>query len=302
VSQPLRPLIAALAGALALAAPFGCGGSDDAPTSPEAGDESISFESGPPGDHATLYAVGDGADGSARSARVVGLINQAEMDRFLYLGDVYEVGSPAEFDQNYEPLYGAFKDRTSPTPGNHDWPAHRRGYDPYWDPPGERSTPPYYAFEMAGWELISLNSEIDHGPASPQVKWLHERLGESGTCRIAFWHAPRYSAGVHHGDDPSVQPFWDALAGHAVLVLNGHEHNYQRFHPVSGIVELIAGAGGHEAYGVIETDPRLVDSSDTTYGLLRIELAPGRAHFSALRVGGAEPVDSGSVSCRPLGG
>ena len=107
------------------------------------------------------------------------------MDRFIYLGDVYENGTPAEFRTGYEPLYGDFKEVTSPTPGNHEWPNHRIGYDPYWDPPGERATPPYYAVRMAGWELIGLNSEVAHGPDSPQLAWLREQLGEAGVRSMA---------------------------------------------------------------------------------------------------------------------
>ena len=51
---------------------------------------------------------------------------------------------------------------------------------------------------------------------------------------------------------------------------------------------------------MLEQDPRVVASSDTQYSLLRIELKRGRAEFETLGVGGTRPLDSGSVSCRPL--
>ena len=283
--------------ALALGVWAGCGEAGD--TSDPTNSEAISFASGPPGDRATLYAVGDGANGSADAAAVVELIDEAEIDRFLYLGDVYDEGTAAEFQDNYDPIYGQLRDRTSPTPGNHEWPNRDQGYDPYWDPPGDPSTPPYYSFEIAGWELISLNSEMAHGAGSSQVKWLRSRLGEGGTCRLAFWHQPRFSAGTYHGDQPSLEPFWAALRGKAVLVLNGHEHNYQRMKPVAGITQLIAGGGGTSLYPVDDGDERLAASWDRGDSVLRIELMPGRATFELLRVG-RPPLEQRSVRCEQL--
>ena len=46
-----------------------------------------------------------------------------------------------------------------------------------------------------------------------------------GTCRIGYWHRPLTSDGTVHGDNPDVAPFWDALAGHASIVLNGQALN-----------------------------------------------------------------------------
>lgn len=45
-----------------------------------------------------------------------------------------------------------------------------------------------------------------------QLRWLESRLKRPGTCRLAFWHTPRFSAG-RHGDDSSLNPFWRAFRG-----------------------------------------------------------------------------------------
>lgn len=81
---------------------------------------------------ATIWAVGDGADGSARAKRVAELIARGRPARLLYLGDVYESGTASEFEDNYASVYGRLRRTTAPTPGNHDWPQHQEGYDPYW--------------------------------------------------------------------------------------------------------------------------------------------------------------------------
>ena len=60
------------------------------------------------------------------------MIARSQAGPVLYLGDVYDSGTAEEFDSNYRPAYGRFDKITAPTPGNHDWPQHEEGYDPYW--------------------------------------------------------------------------------------------------------------------------------------------------------------------------
>jgi 3',5'-cyclic AMP phosphodiesterase CpdA len=245
----------------------------------------------------TLWAVGDGADGGAHGAAVARLIARSKARRFLYLGDVYEDGTAAEFARNYDPLYGRFAKQTAPTPGNHDWPRHREGYDPYWKRKGGRPLQHYYSFEAGGWRVISLNSEMAHDSWSPQVRWLRSRVAGRGTCRLAFWHRPRYSAGDNHGDQPDVQPFWEVLKGRAAIVVNGHEHDMQRFKPRDGITEFVSGAGGHGLYGLDASRPGLAYANRDTFGALRLELSPGRARYRFVSAAGGT-LDSGSVRCR----
>jgi hypothetical protein len=246
---------------------------------------------------AVVWAVGDGAVDSQEAARVAQLIADSDPDRFLYLGDVYDRGTAEEFETNYEPTYGALKELSAPTPGNHDAPLSDQGYEPYWEEVWGSSTPPYYAFEVSGWQVLSLNSEIEHEPGSAQVRWLSGQVAGGGDCRIAFWHRPRFSAG-HHGDQPDVDPLWDELRGRARIVLNGHDHDMQRFRPRGGITEFVSGAGGALLYGVDEPDPRLRFSNDSDYGALRLELRPQEARYSFVTAAG-EVLDRGAISCHP---
>jgi 3',5'-cyclic AMP phosphodiesterase CpdA len=243
-----------------------------------------------------VWAVGDGADGGAHGAGVARLIARSKPDRVLYLGDVYEHGTAGEFAHNYEPLFGRVAKRTAPTPGNHDWPNHRQGYDPYWKRKLGRAVRPYYTFAASGWRLISLNSEMAHDSGSPQVRWLRSKLRGRGTCRLAFWHRPRYSAGDTHGDQDDVQPFWDALTGRAAIVVNGHEHDMQRFKSRGGITELVSGAGGHGLYSVNASRSDLAFSNDADFGALRLELSPGLARYRFVSVQG-RTLDGGNVRC-----
>jgi hypothetical protein len=250
-----------------------------------------------PARRALLWAVGDGANGSAAGRAVAARIAATRFDRLLYLGDVYENGTAADFRRHYATTYGRLAARTAPTPGNHDWPNHATGYDPYWRRALGARLPDWYAFRAGGWQVLSLDSEAPHGRGSPQERWLRARVRGGGTCRVAFWHRPRFSAGTHHGDQPDMAPLWDDLRGHAAIVLAGHEHDMQRLRPIDGITELVSGAGGADRYTLHRSDPRLAFGNDSAFGALRLDLTPGTAAYAFVSAAGGV-LDRGTIGCR----
>ena len=141
-----------------------------------------------------------------------------------------EDGTPEEFERCYGPSWGRFKDRTRPAPGNHEYAVSdsAEGYFGYF---GEVAHPPsgYYSFDLGGWHLIALNSELCNtegcGPESEQLRWLQGDLADNRTrCTLAYWHHPRFSSGAEHGSDDVVAPLWDVLyQSGADVVLNGHD-------------------------------------------------------------------------------
>lgn len=248
---------------------------------------------------ATVWAVGDGADGSDAARALAERIGADRPDRLLYLGDVYERGSRTDFRNRYDTVYGRLAGRTAPTAGNHDWPAHEEGYDRYWSSRTGSATPPWYAFRVGGWQIISLNSEAPHDADSAQLDWLRTQLRRtSGTCTLAFWHRPLQSAG-RHGDQADITPLWNALRGRARVVVNGHDHDLQRLLPRDGITQFVAGAGGRSRYK-LEADPRVRFGDDANDGALRMRLRSGRGEFSFVAVDGTV-LDRSSVSCDPSG-
>jgi hypothetical protein len=246
---------------------------------------------------ASIWAVGDAADGSANAQTLANRIVRARPTIFLYLGDVYPDGAFSDFQSHYAPLYGSLVRVTAPTPGNHETPNYAAGYVRYWHDVLHGPVPAFYSFRVAGWQILSLDSELRHDPASPQVRWLRGQVGGPGTCRIAFWHRPRYSAGTRHGDQPDVAPFWNVLAHHAVLVVNGHEHDLQRQAPRDGITELVAGAGGSELYTLRSGYQGLMFGDDHDQGALHLKLTAGTARYSFVLADG-RVVDSGATRCR----
>lgn len=267
-----------------------------APAPPGSG--GFAFVGSVPGETATIWAVGD-ADAGRASRALAQRIAAGRPDLLLYLGDVYERGTRADFREHYAPSFGRLARITAPTPGNHDWPRHDSGYDPYWERALRRpEAAAWYAFQAAGWQIISLTSETQRDARSDQLTWLRGRLRAPGTCRIAFWHRPRFSAGTRHGDEPKMAPAWDALRGHAAIVLAGHEHSMQRLRPIDGITSFVSGAGGRSRYE-LRADARLAFGDSRNYGALRLRLRRGAASYAFISSGG-RVLDRGTVRCRPL--
>jgi predicted phosphodiesterase len=283
--------VGALTVALALAA---CGSRDTgngAEAVPDSFVPSVNAE------RAVVWAVGDGANGSDEARAVADRIAADRVDRLLYLGDVYESGTSREFELEYDSVYGDLAQKTAPTAGNHDWENRNVGYRPYWFAVHLIEPPDWYWFRAGGWSILSLNSEAPHGRGSPQERWLRQQVREPGTCRIAFWHRARHSAGDIHGDQEDMQPLWEAVRGRAAIVLAGHEHNMQRFRPIDGITEFVSGAGGRVLYR-LKKDSRLAFGNDREFGALRLDLSPGVARHAFVNADG-EVLDRGTVRCRP---
>ena len=242
-----------------------------------------------------VWAVGDGGNGSDEARKVARLIARDRPRRVLYLGDVYENGTATDFKQRFATVYGSLVRRMDPTPGNHDWPNHATGYDPYWRKVKGRPLPHQYAFRAGGWRIISLNSETPDDAA--QLRFLRRQLARAtSTCVLAFWHRPRFNAGRHRDQQLDVDPLWRVLRGRAALLLSGHDHDLQRFKPVDGTTQLVIGAGGRERYHVDAGDRRLAFSDDSADGALRLQLQPGRANLRIVRADG-RLLDRSSVRC-----
>ena len=245
-------------------------------------------------DTVEVWAVGD-ADDTEGGRAVAERIAADRPDRVLYLGDVYEDGSAEEFRDRFADVFGSLVGKMAPTPGNHEWPAHLEGYDPFWRSVTGRPTPPWYAFSAGAWRIISLNSEEVDDPR--QLEWLEREMRSlRERCLLAFWHEPRFSAG-YHGDSEDVEPFWRAVRDRAAIVLNGHDHDLQRMRTRDGVVQLVVGAGGHGRRDVDEDDPRLIFATDDEDGALRMELAPDEARLQMVTADGGVP-DRATVRCR----
>ena len=220
------------------------------------------------------------------------------------VGDnVYPSGTYQQFMECYEPTWGRHKDRTRPVPGNHEYHIQdAAGYFEYFD-----NIEPYYAYTLGSWRIYALNSEIDVGADSPQVTWLLADLAANPSeCVLAYWHRPRWSSGNHHGSNDKVQTLWQIFydAG-AELVINGHEHHYERFAEMdangartsSGLREIVVGTGGRSLYEFGSPLPASEVRLAFTSGILKLTLHPDSYDWDFIPVAGSTFTDQGRTPC-----
>ena len=206
------------------------------------------------------------------------------------VGDLaYPDGSDEQFAKCYGPTWGRFKGRTRPAPGNHEYHSDgASGYVRYFGAAAGDPKKEYYSYDLGAWHIIVLNSECDVvggcGAGSPQEQWLRQDLNAHPTkCALAYWHKPLFSSGSAHGNDLEVKPLWDALyAANADVVLNGHDHDYERFAPQDpsgnldsqrGIREFVVGTGGknsHRSFGTSKPNSEVRQAD--TFGVLELTL------------------------------
>lgn len=226
----------------------------------------------------------------------------------LPLGDLaYRRGSPASFRNCYDPYWGQVRNRTWPTPGNHEYYSlNAYGYYDYWQQRAGPDRRGYYAIKAPGWTLISLNSEIDAAPGSAQLDWLQSVLGEaSGTCVGAFFHKTAYSAAEGWGNENAVHLFTLLNKYNAAFVLNGHHHFYERTVALnsqgqpdpSGIVTFVVGTGGKRSTRQIDKSPYSGALEYGLYGALKLTLSQTDYAWDFISMPGNIVLDRGKAAC-----
>ena len=124
-------------------------------------------------------------------------------------------------------------------------------------------------------------------------------------CTLAYWHHPRFSSGPH-GNNTSVAALFQALYdANADVVLNGHDHDYERFAPQSpsavadsarGIREFVVGTGGRSHYVTGTPQPNSEVRNSTTFGVLRLTLH-ANSYDWAFQPAVGSFTDSGTGTC-----
>jgi chitodextrinase len=241
----------------------------------------------------------------------------------LILGDnQFYCGGYQAFQQAFDPSWGRVKPIIHPVVGNHEYSNEAGGTDcdatkqalGYFGYFGAAAGDPpqgYYSFDLGAWHLIALNSMCGRIPGgctagSPEETWLRADLvAHPATCTLAYWHHPRWSSGATHGSSTNSDAFWWTLYEAGVdVVLNGHEHNYERFAPQTpdgvadpnGIREFIVGTGGKglNSFGtpLANSEVRLSDA----FGVLKLTLHPDGYDWAFVSETG-QVLDSGSGLC-----
>jgi Calcineurin-like phosphoesterase len=268
---------------------------------------------------ATLLAAGDiptcrNGSPNPNAAATAALIG-ANSGSVAVLGDGNnDKGTLADYNNCFGPTWGQYKSRIRPTPGNHDYmTAGAAGYFAYWGAQAGPAGHGYYSYDLGTWHIVVLNANCSQvpggcGAGSPQEAWLKADLAaHPAPCTLAYWHQPLFTSSAVHPGTTEVRPLWQDLynAG-AEIVLNGHNHQYERFapqtptgaaDPATGIREFVVGTGGTSHYAFGSTAANSQVRNNTTYGVLKLTLDAGSYRWQFLPVAGQTFTDSGTGTC-----
>jgi hypothetical protein len=262
----------------------------------------------------TIMGAGDVAAGNGDSAATARLIRDADPDAVFTTGDnAYPDGSLSDYEKNYDPTWGAFRDRTHPVPGNHDY--HSDGAQGYVDYFGADKVTNsvdgglYYAWDVGnGWRAYALNSEISTTGA--QLTWLRDDLAAHPSDHyILYTHSPRYTSGTTHPPSDAICPLWDELAatGNLEIVLAGHNHQYERFAPMDcdgradpdAARSFVIGSGGGSLYGFGAVESGSEFRNNTDLGVLSLVLHDDSYEWEFIAAGrsedGSDTADTGNA-------
>jgi hypothetical protein len=259
-----------------------------------------------------LLAAGDIGSCTSAGDDATGALLETLGGTILGLGDfAYPTSSASDFTACFEPSWGRHKARIRPIIGNE---YQQPGAAPYFAYFGAAAGDPskgWYSFDLAGWHLVALNSACNKiggcDASSPQGQWLEADLAaNSEPCTLAYFHDPRFSSG-QLGVDASTLGLWQLLYTHGVdVLLHGDDHAYERFarmnpngvaEPLRGVRSFIVGTGGVGLHNPDEAEPNSETRDSSTYGVLRLVLAPTSYAWQFVGAGPGTFSESGSEEC-----
>lgn len=259
----------------------------------------------------TVAGAGDiCGDACAQTAELITDLGPASV--FTAGDNAYEDGTIDEFQEQYDPTWGAFKDKTRPAPGNHEYHTDGEGYYEYFGDQAGEAGKGYYSYDVGDWHFVAINSEIDFGPGSEQGQWLAEDLAATTKpCTAAYTHHPRFSSG-DHGDDSGMDDVFTTLYDNrADVFVAGHDHHYERFAPAApdgspddenGLRSFVIGTGGRALYS--DTNPTDGPSevfNNDTFGVGKFDLTATGYSMDFVPVAGRDFTDHVEGSCHKAG-
>jgi predicted MPP superfamily phosphohydrolase len=274
--------------------------------------EPLSFRTACPG-ALSFLAFGDSGSGSAEQQILASWMRRENPSLVLHLGDLaYPTGSFQDFLAYYfDPCRDLMKRVPFfPCPGNHDY--MTRDAFPYLalhDLPHVGSVPEsdrgrYYSFDWGNVHFVSVDSNaplvLAAGGHGPMLEWLENDLRTTRQYwKIVYFHHPPFAGGPNENDASSElarRYLVPIVERHGVqLVLNGHEHSYQRTYPLTGkwavpegrgTVYVTSGGGGYGLYAA-HSNP-LVAVRHSVHHYLRVNVSNSRLSVRAIGLSGEE--------------
>jgi len=246
--------------------------------------------------------IGDNGTGD-KPEYDVGTQLAAAYDRFKFplvvmMGDnIYGSDRPQDFVKKFEQPYKALLDqgvKFYASLGNHDS-REQRFYKNY-----NMDGKLYYTFKAPKEDVRFFALESTYMDPD-EVKWIDDELGKSNEkWKIAFFHHPLYSSAKTHGSQVKLREVLEPLfIKHNVsLVLNGHDHTYERIKPQKGIQYFVEGSSGQLREGDLrQGSPLTAFGEDRQQSFMLMEVDGDVLTFNTISLNG-KVIDSGTVERR----
>jgi hypothetical protein len=220
-------------------------------------------------------------------------------DFVVLVGDnLYGSERPQDFQKKFELPYKPLLDagvKFYASLGNHD--AREQRFYKLFNMEGKL----YYAFSpKPNVRFFAFDSTY---PSPEEIQWLEKELAASSSdWKIVFFHHPLYSSGIRHGSDlrlrEAIEPLF--VKYNVSVVLNGHDHFYERVKPQKGIAYFVVGSGGQLRKGNIDRRSGITSVGfDSDLAFMAVEITGDEMYFSAFsRLG--QTVDSGVLTRRKV--
>lgn len=264
-----------------------------------------------------LAVVGDFGSTNSHEAAVAAMVVADDPDAVLTVGDnAYgSAGQDLAVGQYYHSFIGGYAgaygagsptNRFFPALGNHDISdgPGLPGYLAFYDLPGAGTTSlrpsgneRYYDVVLGPVHVFFVNSDPSEpdgrSASSAQATWLRHGLAASPSpWNVVVFHHAAFSSSNGHGSTATMQ--WPFEAWGADLVLNGHDHTYERIvrdddSDGTPLTYVVDGLGGQSPYGFGTPVAGSQVRYNADYGALFLDATETSLTGTFTTVGGAQP-------------
>jgi predicted MPP superfamily phosphohydrolase len=216
----------------------------------------------------------------------------------LMLGDnIYGADRPQDFVRKFETPYQGLLDKGVKfyaSLGNHD--SREQRFYKLYNMDGKL----YYSFKAPKEDVRFFALESTYVDRD-QLQWIEDELKKSNEdWKIVFFHHPLYSSARTHGSQLKLRAVLEPLfvKYNVSVVLNGHDHVYERIRPQQGIQYFVEGSSGKLRAGDLRRgSPLTAFGHDSTRTFMLMEIDGDTLTFNAIDMQG-NVIDSGTITRR----
>ena len=154
----------------------------------------------------------------------------------------------------------------------------------------------WYSYDIGPLHLAVLNDSRDSDGLAEQAAWLDEDLAQStAPFKIVATHRAFYSSGNHGSTATLQEHIMPVIEAHDIpLVLTGHDHGYERTHPMrggevqsstaEGTTYVVTGGAGASLYGF--AGDLFTAYTESVNHYCHIDISDDQLTFTAYRLDG----------------